>query len=245
MPFTATMRLWSDSTGRERERRRERRRHDAVEQQARPDEVVPHALVAQQRGAVGRVTHPGAMPSAGERRRARASKRVRCSSKSGCSGIVGGRKVRVDGVDPADAARGELRASSARDCRARKPRRFMPGVDLQMTAEARRRARAAAACERRAADRRRDGRRQVVREDAVEIADAQRAEDEDRRRDARPRAATTPSSMSAHASIAAPAARARSADRRRAVTVGIRLDDGDDPRRPDRPVPRRAQVVRA
>ena len=40
---------------RERDRRRERRRHDAVEQQARANHVVPDARVAQQRRAVGRV----------------------------------------------------------------------------------------------------------------------------------------------------------------------------------------------
>ena len=70
---------------RERQGRRQRRRHDAVEQQARPHRVVPHARVAQRGRAVGRVTDP--RPPAQPRQVASAaSKRVRCSSKSGLSG---------------------------------------------------------------------------------------------------------------------------------------------------------------
>ncbi len=62
------------------------------------------------------------------------------------------------------------------------------GVDLEMAAEPHA-ARAAAGLERARGGRRRDGRRQAVLEDAVEIADAQRAEHQNRN-------ASTPASRS-------------------------------------------------
>ena len=54
------------------------------------------------------------------------------------------------------------------------------GIDLQVTAEHVDRAARGRRLQRRAADGRRDGRRQVVLEHAVEIADAERAEDQNR-----------------------------------------------------------------
>ena len=72
MPFTATIRDVSDRAGLSVEiGGRERRRHDAVEQQAGADRVVPGARVAQERGGIG-----GVAPGAAEAHRAQRGRRA-------------------------------------------------------------------------------------------------------------------------------------------------------------------------
>ena len=92
--------------------------------------------------------------------------------------------------------------------------------------------RSAVACSARAADGRRDGRGELVIDDAVEIADAQRAEDEDRGAHAGLPQRDPLLDVRAREHRGAFGLE-RQADRRGAVAVGVGLDDGDD-RRPGR-----------
>ena len=178
MPFTATTRLTSVITGCERQRRRERRRHDAVEQQAR--------AARDRTRRANRAAAPRCSPRADSRRTAAERRRVaparariarRCSLEQRRLGIVGGREVRVDRI--------ELEVLAGQQLRQRPPQVVEPeaepvhaGVDLQVIAEPLLVARGRRLHGARRA-RRRDRRRQAAVEQAVEIADAQRAEDED------------------------------------------------------------------
>ena len=74
------------------------RRDDAVEEQSGPDEVVPDPLVAQEGGAVRGVTRRRSNPERADLR-ARALEALALDREHVAVGIVGGREVRVDGVD--------------------------------------------------------------------------------------------------------------------------------------------------
>ena len=121
------------------------------------------------------------------------------------------------------AAAGSVRAQVV----VAEPEPVHAGVDLEVIARAARPARAAARLQRPARRRRRDRRRQAVLEDAVEVADAERAEHED----CGPHAGRP--QHDAFLDVGAREHRGarlleRERHRSRAVPVGVRLDDGDD-----------------
>ena len=225
-PFTATIRLWSDRAGRSAQRRRQRRRHDAVEQQARAGRSRTRRA---RRAAARRCWRRAAR---GSRCRATAaaptpaSKRSRCSREGRMIGIVGGREVRVDGVDRqvrrwprprAACVRGCRGGSRAGSCRCRSSDDSAAATPCC----------AAAACSARAAP----GVEIVgVRSCAKMPSRSLTLSAPNTRIGARTPAcrSTMPSSMSAQASIAAPAGFERARDLGGAVAVGVGLDDGDD-----------------
>jgi hypothetical protein len=142
--------------------------------------------------------------------------------------IVGGREMRVDGVDDQMRAGCHLRKRPL-EIVVSEAETIHAGVDLQMAVQA-----FVVACgcrlKRAGRARRGDGRRQIVREDPVEIADAQRAENEDGRADAGlPQDDGLFDVRAGEHRGAGILERLR--DLRRAVAVRVRLDDGDDARR--------------
>ena len=161
----------------ERQRRHQRRRHDAVEQQSRADGVEPDALVAQQRRAVGGVGVRGAQAEFGGDL-ARRDEVLLLEREVLALGLVGRGEM---GVQRFDAQRGRLEDGRQRAAQVvvAQAEPVHAGVDLDVAAE-HRLARGGGVGQGPAGPRRRDGRRQSVREDAVEIRDAEGAEDEDR-----------------------------------------------------------------
>ena len=220
------MRLWSESAGSSRSVVIERRRHDAVEQQAGAHGIEPDALVAQQRGAVGRMRIRRLQAEVGGD--AHVPRRT---------AVAAGRRARSRARRPwQSACRGRRRAATApraiagsvrRRLSWRNPRRFMP-VSILTWQPSTRAARGRGVGEGAASPRRGDGRRQPVREDPVEIARCPGRRTPGSARATPASRRTTPSSTSAHASIVTPAASSASADRRRAMAVGVGLDDRDD-----------------
>jgi hypothetical protein len=232
MPFTGGDAARQGHHGRQRDRRSERRRHDAVEQEPRPHAVEPHARVAHHRGAVGGV--PEAWPRAqrleiGEdpiEALALFVEECRC-------GVVRGREVGEDGVEIEILAAEQIGKGAAQVVEA-KPEPVHARVDLQVIANALLvpRGRGLHGARR---PRRRDRRRQPAVEQAVEVTDAERAEDED---------------VGAHAGCPQGGAflyigagqqvgagiLERPPNLCRAVTVRVRLDDADDTRRRGRPL---------
>jgi hypothetical protein len=141
--------------------------------------------------------------------------------------IVGRREMRVDGFELEVLAREQLGQRAAQVVVA-KTEPIHPGVDFQMVADAfavARRGRLDGACRRRC----RDGRGEPTVEQAIEIADAQRAEDENRRPDARGPEGSAFFDVSAGQKVRAGVLE-RARDLGGAMSVRIRLDDGDDPR---------------
>ena len=96
-------------------------------------------------------------------------------------GIVRGREVRVDGVERQLAAVGELRDRPL-DVVVTKTEAVHPGIDLQVTGDAHLVARGRG-LHRARRGRSGDSRRQMVGEQAVQIADTQGTEDQDGRSD--------------------------------------------------------------
>ncbi len=134
-PSPPTTRLVSDITGRERQRRRERRRHDPVEQQPGPHGVEPHARVAQQRGAVAGVTTAPARQASSSTAGARARSARAASSNSALSGTSADAKC----VYTASSRRFGLASTGGsvrRRLSWRKPEAVHAGVDLQVVADA-------------------------------------------------------------------------------------------------------------
>jgi hypothetical protein len=142
-------------------------------------------------------------------------------------GIVGGGEVRVDRVDAQVGARGHVRDGPIQVV-VTKTEPVHPGVDLQMAAECRAVA-SGSGLERAGRAGGRDRRRQGMLEEAIEVADAERAEHQDR---------------DAHARLPKgdPLFDVRAGEHRgtrglechpcltRAVAVGVRLHDGDHAR---------------
>ncbi len=215
--------------------RGERRRHHAVEQEAGAHEVVPDAGIAQQRRAVGGVAELRARAERVERR-ARRVERHALLIEQRVLGLVGGREVGVDAFELEVRAREQVR-QRPRQVLVPEPEAMHAGVDLQVIADARV-ARARRRLQRPPGGRTRNRRRQVVLEDAGEIADAQRAEDQD------PRARARLAQLDALLDVGdREPGRARlferAGDANRPVPVGVGLDDGDDARRGRRPARRR------
>ncbi len=226
--------------GAQRQRHAERRRHQPVEQQSRPHEVEPHALVAQQRGAVGGVAYRRRQPERDERP-ARLVEPQALVGEDRVFTVLGSRKVRVH---PAHL---EVRAARDRGHRAielivAEPEPVHAGVDLQVARQAN------ASASRDLFEHPRGGgaghrRRQPVIHDAVHLANAQGAEDEDWYRDA---GLPEPNALldvgAGEHRRTGGLERERSAFR--TVAVGIRLDDADDPgRHAARPDIRRHRAV--
>ena len=157
-------------------------------------------------------------------RRARRSNRRRCTSNSGESGIVGGREVRVDGVELEVRAREQLRQRAAQVVEA-EPEPVHAGVDLQVIADALAVARRGGLHGARRA-RRRNRRRQPAVEQAIEIADAQRAEHQNLGADAGGPQRRAFLDVGAGQQIGAGLFE-RARHLAGAVAVGVRLDDGD------------------
>ena len=141
--------------------------------------------------------------------------------------VVGGREMRVDRLDRQMPARKQL-GDRATEIVVAEAEAIHAGVDLEMTAEPHGRT-GGGRFERARRGRRRDGRRQPVREDAAEIADTERAEHEDRNRHTRV--------AQEHALFDVRAGEHRRAggfergtDARGAVAVGVGFDDGNNSR---------------
>ena len=147
---------------------------------------------------------------------------------SGCSGVIRGREVRVDGSQLEMRTVQQL-GHAAREVVVTEPKPVHARVDLEVIAHApalprglgldgpRRR-------------RRRDRRREIELEEAGEIADAQRAEDQDLGADAAPAEHDGLLDVGAREHRRAGALEGPG-HRHGAVSVGIGLDDGDDARR--------------
>ena len=231
MPLTATTRLSSRHHRLERNRRRQRRRHDAVEQQAGPDAVEPDARVAQQRGAVRRVAIERARLTSVAlaaqlvdlRQRAIESHALLVEQRA--AGIVGGREVRVDGLELEVLAREQLRQRAAQVVEP-ESEPVHAGVDLQVVAQPLLVAGGGRLHRLRGAGRR-DGRRQPAVEQAVEIADAERAEHQDLGPHAGGAQHRSFLDVGAGEQIGAGLLE-RARHLARAVPVGVRLDDGND-----------------
>ncbi len=220
---------------RQRDGRCERRRHDAVEHQAGAHQVVPDARVAQRGRAVGGMDQNLSIPVRSGFSRAYLidclQRRLEVCTllvEERLLRLVGRRKVRVDRVEPQVGAREQFRQRAPQVVVA-EAEAVHPRVDLQVVAQRRLVLRRGLLHGARGG-RRRDGRRQRELEQAVEIADAQRAENQNRRAhagapqhdglfDVRARQQIRPGSLE------------RERDTLRAMSVGVGFDHGDDSRR--------------
>ena len=165
------------------------------------------------------------MPSCGSVVRTR-SKRSPLLGKELVLGIVGGREVGVDGVDDDVGARRDLR-QRVLEVVVAETEPVHAGVDLEVAAQ-RHVVAGRSGLERASGAGRRDRRRQIVLEDAVEVADAERAEDQHRCPDARLPQDDGFLDVGA-GEHRRPCLLERQRDLRRAVPVAIGLDHRDDP----------------
>jgi hypothetical protein len=181
-PFTGAHAFDGDHTaaqrhhGSERNGGGKRRRDQAIEQQARPDAVVPDARIAEQRGTVARVSIP--WPPA-ERRNIleRVFEPCPLLREQRRSGIVRRGEVRVYRVEFEPLAGQQLRQGTTQVVVA-KPQSVHAGIDLEVIANRLAVLRGGLVyCPGSAG--RRDRRRQAAIEQAVQVADAQGAEDQD------------------------------------------------------------------
>jgi hypothetical protein len=224
----------------DRQRRRERRRNDAVQHQAGTHAVAPDARIAQQRRAVRRVHVRRALRARGSTRRTergpiRSAKLVDLGQRAlepdallveeRVGRIVGRREMRVDGRELEVRAGHQLGQRSLQVVEP-EPEAVHPGIDLQVVPQPVLVARGGGLHGPRGAGRR-DRRREPAVEHAVEIADAQRAEHENLDGDARGPQRRAFLDVGACEHIGA-CLFERARHLPRAVPVRIRLDDGDD-----------------
>ena len=139
--------------------------------------------------------------------------------------IVRRREVRVDG-DDLEIAAGDQLGQRELEVVVAQPEPVHAGVDLQVTAKAHAVLRGGG-LQRPAGAGRRDGRRQVVLEHAVDVAHAERAEDQNLGGDAGLPKHDRFFDVGAREDLRARLLQ-RERDGRRAVAVRVRLDDGDD-----------------